>query len=131
MKRREIREIMMQTLYQMEILEDYSKEVFDKAITEYKLSEGNKEYLNEIYNIITEKKVEIDNKIEVNLKDWTMDRISKVDISILRLALSEMMEIEDIPNTVSINEAVELAKKFSDDNSPKFINGVLGNIQND
>ena len=58
-----------------------------------------------------------------------MDRISKVDISILRVAVSEILHIDDIPYNVSVNEAVELAKKFSDDQAPKFINGVLGNIE--
>ncbi len=67
----------------------------------------------------------IDNKISDNLKGWSMDRISKVNLSILRLALCEILYIEDIPYQVSINEAVELAKKYGDDDSPAFINGVL------
>lgn len=130
MKRRDIRELMMQILYQMEIQEDYSVDVLEGALLEHKLSEKNNKYAKEIYNIVIVQKEEIDNKIKDNLKDWTMDRISKVDLSILRLALSEIIGMEDIPMTVSINEAVELAKKFSDDQSSKFINGVLGNIQN-
>lgn len=67
----------------------------------------------------------IDGKISDNLKGWSMDRISKVNLSILRLALCEILYIEDIPYQVSINEAVELAKKYGDDDSPAFINGVL------
>lgn len=59
------------------------------------------------------------------MKDWTMERISKVNLSILRLAMCEILFMEDIPFQVSINEAVELAKKFGDDDSPSFINGVL------
>lgn len=131
MKRRDIRELMMQILYQMEIQDDYSVAVLEGALVEHKLSEKNNGYVKEIYNIVIEQKEEIDNKIKENLKDWTMDRISKVDLSILRLALSEIIGMEEIPSTVSINEAVELAKKFSDDQSSKFINGVLGNVQND
>jgi len=67
----------------------------------------------------------IDKKISDNLKGWSMDRLSKVNLSILRLAICEIMYIDDIPYQVSINEAVELAKKYGDDDSPAFINGVL------
>ena len=67
----------------------------------------------------------IDEKIAQNLKEWKIDRISKVNLSILRLAICEMMYFKDIPYQVSINEAVEIAKKFGDDDSPSFINGVL------
>ncbi len=87
--------------------------------------------MEKIYDIVTEQKEGIDNTIKANLKEWTMDRVSKVDLSILRLAVCEILHIEDIPSNVSINEAVELAKKFSDDQAPKFINGVLGNVKND
>ena len=67
----------------------------------------------------------IDDKISALLKGWTIDRISKVNLSILRLAMCEILFIEDIPYQVSINEAVELAKIFGDDDAPSFINGVL------
>lgn len=67
----------------------------------------------------------IDEKISAHLKDWTVDRISKVNLSILRLAVCEILFFEDIPYQVSINEAIEIAKKFGDDDSPAFINGVL------
>lgn len=131
MKRKETRELTMQLLYQMEMQQDYSKQVLNKCIAEHRLSDNNVAYIQNIYDIITEKKDEIDNTIKANLKDWTMDRISKVDISILRLAVGEMLHMDDIPVNVSINEAVEMAKKFSDDQAPRFINGVLGNVKND
>jgi len=67
----------------------------------------------------------IDKKIADNLKEWTLDRISKINLSILRLAMCEILFIDDIPYQVSINEAVEIAKKFGDDDSPAFINGIL------
>lgn len=67
----------------------------------------------------------IDQKISEHLMDWTIERISKVNLSILRLAMCEILYLEDIPYQVSINEAVEIAKKFGDDDSPAFINGVL------
>jgi len=131
MKRKDVRELMMQILYQMEMQQDYSVEVFKKAIENKNLNENNQGYMEKIYDIVTEQKEGIDNTIKANLKEWTMDRVSKVDLSILRLAVCEILHIEDIPLNVSINEAVELAKKFSDDQAPKFINGVLGNVKND
>lgn len=67
----------------------------------------------------------IDDKISSLLKGWTIERISKVNLSILRLAICEILFINDIPYQVSINEAVELAKKYGDDDAPAFINGVL------
>ena len=93
-------------------------------------SEDNK-YIEEITNGVNEKKDEIDNYISSHLKGWTMSRISKIDIAILRLAIYEIKFREDIPYKVSVNEAVELAKVYSDDSSPSFINGVLAEVIND
>ena len=79
---------------------------------------------------IAEKKDELDEKIKTYLKGWTMDRISKTDLAILRLAVYEMLYREDIPCKVSINEAIELAKAFCEETSPAFINGVLAGVVN-
>jgi N utilization substance protein B len=70
----------------------------------------------------------IDKKIEELALGWTLDRIAKVDLAILRLAVFEIIYNEDIPNEVAINEAVELAKKYSTEESKVFINGILGNV---
>ena len=67
----------------------------------------------------------IDKYISDSLKGWTIERISKIDLSILRLAFCEILYVDDIPYQVTINEAIELAKKYSDDDSASFINGVL------
>ena len=69
----------------------------------------------------------IDTRISGSLKNWTIDRLSKVNLAILRLSISEM-EHADVPYQVSINEAVELAKKYSDDDAPAFVNGVLADL---
>lgn len=75
---------------------------------------------------------EIDNKISSHLSsNWKIERISKVSLSIMRVAVYEMMFLKDIPCSVSINEAVELSKKFSGEEDYKFINGVLGAISKD
>lgn len=70
----------------------------------------------------------IDEKINENLKGWTMDRISKVSVALLRLAIAEILYFDDIPSSVSINEAVELAKVYAPNDDASFINGLLGSV---
>ena len=94
------------------------------------ITKEDKEYIKEIVTGIKENKDKLDDEIKKYLKEWTMDRISKTDLAILRLAVYEIMYREDIPYKVSVNEAVELAKSFSDDSSPSFINGVLAGVIN-
>lgn len=92
------------------------------------ITKEDEEYIKEIVKGIVSKKEELDNKIKKYLKGWTMDRISKTDLAILRVAIYEILYREDIPYKVSINEAIELAKLFSDEQSPAFINGVLAGV---
>ncbi len=77
---------------------------------------------------VLEKLSEIDELIKTHSISWELERISKVDLAIMRLAIFEMIFSKDIPVGVSINEAVEIAKVFGDDESPAFINGILGKI---
>src|SRR5699024_1426346 len=90
--------------------------------------EHQHEFINELITGVKEHKLEIDKKIESFLVNWTLQRISLVDKTILRIALYEIIYIESIPHAVSINEAVELAHKYGDEKSSKFINGILSNI---
>ena len=71
---------------------------------------------------------EINELIKEYSSEWKLNRIAKIDIAIMRLAITEMKYDDDIPVSVSINEAIELCKKYSSDDSHKFINGILGNI---
>lgn len=85
-------------------------------------------YLNKtILDIINNLEL-IDKKIEDNSKAWKINRIAKIDLSILRVALVEILYNELIPNATSINEAVKISKKYSADESYKFINGILGSV---
>ncbi|MCI6401987.1 MAG: transcription antitermination factor NusB [Candidatus Fimivicinus sp.] len=77
---------------------------------------------------VDEKQPEIDSMIEQNAIGWRKDRISRVSLSLMRLALCEMLYIEDVPTSVSINEAVELAKIYASQEDASFINGVLGTV---
>lgn len=92
------------------------------------LSEKDKMYMEEKYHHIMEREAEIDTLLNGASAGWKTSRMSKVDLTILRLAVYEMMFDEDVPVKVAINEAVEMAKKFGQDGSASFINGILGTI---
>lgn len=82
----------------------------------------------EKFDHIKERIDEIDEKINQVAKGWKTERMGKADLAILRLAVYEMLYDEDVPVKVAINEAVELAKKYGGDESPAFVNGILGKI---
>lgn len=86
------------------------------------------EFLEALVTTTCDKQNEIDEHISNNAKGWKINRISKVSLAILRLALAEILYFEDIPAGVSINEAVELAKKYATDEDASFVNGLLGTV---
>ncbi len=86
------------------------------------------DYVETVFKGVCEKTVEIDSAISANLQGWSITRLSKVTLSLLRLAVFEMMYLEEIPVKVSINEAVEIAKKYSTQDDASYINGVLGSV---
>jgi len=85
-------------------------------------------FTEELLNTVKEHREEIDEKIAAYSVSWSMDRMSKVSLSILRLALAEILYLENVPVGVSINEAVELAKKYAGKEDSAFINGILGSF---
>lgn len=93
-----------------------------------KITEEDREFIYTEFSGTYQNLEKIDNVISNNLKGWTMNRLNKVDLAILRLALYEIMYADDIPKSVSVNEAIELCKEYSSDDAPGFINGVLGII---
>lgn len=108
--------------------DDTDEEGNSEVIHEVKVAEKDQEELqNRVDNIIS-KIPEIDEKISAATEGWTIKRIGRVELTILRLALYEMKYDENIPEKVAINEAVEVAKKFGGDESPAFINGVLAKL---
>ena len=121
--RSELREKIMIILYQIDIYKDRNiKYDVDKIIKE-NIEVENEFVKNMVYGVITYKD-ELDNIANSLMKDWTIDRIDKSGAAILRLALYEL-KYEDTPEVVVINEAVELAKKYSDESVRKIINAVL------
>ena len=122
--RHELREAVFKILFQIENTELDYKELLELEQEEI----ANSSYVNNTLTEIINKLEEIDNIISNNLKDWKLERLSKMDRQILRISAYEILH-SDIPYKVSINEAVELSKKYSEkDESYKFINGVLKGI---
>ena len=92
------------------------------------IKEADRVYIEKKYELIAGRRSEIDQIIDAHITGWKTSRMNKVDLTILRLAVYEIKWDEDIPTKVAINEAVELAKKFSGDEGPSFINGVLAKL---
>lgn len=132
MRRSEIREVLFKLLFRAEFndaseMEEQLKLFFDiqTEIDELKITEEERDYIINRENTILDKLPEIDKLIGEKATGWTVDRMGKVDIAIIRLAVYEIVFDEDIPVGVSINEAVELAKKYGREESGSFVNGVL------
>ena len=128
MSRREIREQIFKLLFRIEFNqkeEMAQQEAFFFEDDENQASEKESVQISEKVNKILEKLEEIDKSLNERAKGWETDRMGKVDLTILRLAVYEILYDEEIPTGVAINEAVELAKKFGQDSSPAFVNGVL------
>ncbi|MBQ8250162.1 MAG: transcription antitermination factor NusB [Clostridia bacterium] len=86
------------------------------------------DYVHDVFFGITDTLSQIDEKIASAASGWSLGRLSKASLAIMRLSTYEMTAVDDVPKKVALNEAVELAKKFDDDNAPSFINGVLNTI---
>ncbi|MGI6122630.1 MAG: transcription antitermination factor NusB [Acetivibrionales bacterium] len=129
MGRRETRENAMKLLYQIQIQRDDIEEQIDRFVEEQEITEKqDRDYLLNVVNGVIEKEEEIDNLIANHAKGWTIQRMPKVDLAIMRLSCYEIKYRDDIPINVSINEAVEMAKKYSGEQAKTFVNGVLGKI---
>ncbi|KAA0549471.1 transcription antitermination factor NusB [Bacillus sp. BGMRC 2118] len=124
MKRRTAREKAIQALFQLDLNEQEPSLAIEHVLE----GKESDEFLEQLVLGTTENKQEIDNILIKNLENWSLDRIGNVDRAILRLAVYEMKYEESIPQNVSINEAIELAKIFGDDESSKFINSVLSKV---
>lgn len=130
MKRQKSREKAMELLFSMELSKNSYEETIEMFIEDYEmdLNTIDLEYIKNVVKIVTENLEIINNKIVESLVNWKLERVSKVNLTILRLAVGEMMFIEDVPGNVAINEAVELTKKYSDEKSCSFVNGVLDKV---
>lgn len=130
MSRRRVREHIFTLLFQKEFAQpDEEQERIDLYFEQHSnMKEEDKNFILEEIQGIFQKLDKIDQLLSNYSKGWKIERMSKVDLAILRVAVYEMYYREDIPKSVAINEAIELAKKYSSDEAPPFINGILGKI---
>ena len=129
MNREKIREKTMQLVYQMEASGNF--DISELSLMDEDLNIIGKKQSDDTLEAIKNHKEEIDNIIKSNLDKWNFERIAKTDLAILRTAVAEMLYLDYIPSVVSINEAVELSKKYSEDKAYKFVNSVLGKIKSE
>lgn len=130
-KRRRSREFALQVLYQLEI----SKQDTLRALTQFqghffKGAEGDN-FVERLVLGVSEHRQEIDHLIEQYSENWRLDRMNIIDRNILRMAVFELLYCEDIPPKVTLNEAIDLGKRYGTDDSGGFINGILDRIQNE
>lgn len=128
MSRKAAREVAMRLIYQKDISSSYSIEALEEMIASFRIDEKDVRYIDDIIYGVDKNIDQIDEYIKKHVKGWRFDRISKVDLAILRLAVYELIWVEEIPYKVSINEAVELAKTYGSETSSSFINGILGSF---
>ena len=131
MKRREIREQIFKLLFRVEFNEIIEMEQ-QKALAlddeECKANEKDKEEISAKLDSIVEILPEIDQIIKDNMEGWTLERVGKVELTILRLAVYEIKYDESVPDTVAINEAVELSKKYGQEDAGSFVNGIIAKV---
>lgn len=128
--RSELREKAMVILYQMDILKSNKVDFNIEELISENLEIDSEFVRNLVYGVITHMD-QLNELANQNMKDWSIERIDKTGAAILRIGLYEILYEEDTPNIVAINEAVELAKKYSDVNVRKIINAVLDKVSNE
>jgi len=123
--RRLARELVLQSLYASESGETQPEESFAEIIKDHKLSEKNVQFARTLFSLTMQNRDWADGQIAKLSEHWDVNRIAAIDRTILRMALVELEHIPDTPVKVVLNEAIELARKFSTSESPGFVNGIL------
>ncbi|MDO4282568.1 MAG: transcription antitermination factor NusB [Clostridia bacterium] len=129
MSRKKARDNAFKCIYELEFDNEKNVEkILAFCYEENENKEDEKEYMNVVVNGVKENLERIDSMILSKLKNWSMERIAKIDLAILRLAIYEIMYMDDIPVKVTANEAVELAKLYGNNDSKSFVNGVIAKV---
>lgn len=124
--RREIREVVLQALYAEEVSEDRWEHILTSIVKpRFKTDKDAYKFAEKLFLKTLNNQDEIDAIIKKHIKNWHIQRLNTVDKALLRMALSEFLFFEQIPTKVTINEALEIAKKFSTAKSSNFVNGIL------
>lgn len=116
-------------IFESEVNSESPEYLIEVMLEEHPESESNVDYIKRVYLGVLAKKDEIDKMIEDSMTfGWKLERISKVALAVLRMAVFEILYIEDVPEKVAINEAVEIDKKYDEPDNSAFVNGILGGI---
>lgn len=115
-------------LFQTDVGRNPWQQAMARMLEEEPLPEKSREFLEQLVKGTLQHLKEIDQLITQHSREWTLERMANTDRNILRMAIYEIKYIEDVPAGAAINEAVELAKRYGDENSGKFVNGILGQI---
>lgn len=130
-KRRGSREFALQVLYQLNITKQDAIRILAQSKEHFLPKGANHKFAEKIVLGVLEHHQEIDRLIEQYSENWRLDRMTIIDRNILRMALFELLYCEDIPPKVTLNEAVDLGKRYGSEDSGSFINGILDRIQNE
>jgi N utilization substance protein B len=128
MSRRRARELALRILYWHEQGNGKIEDIMDQVLSGRKYSADNKTFTSTLVKTTIDNLATIDRAIVKVLKNWKFDRVSLIDKLILRIGVCEIQYIPDIPHEVAINEAIEISKRYGDEDSPKFVNGILDAI---
>ncbi len=126
--RRKARELALQVLYQMEVTRDPAPAGPDSFWGHFPSRPASRDFAQRLVAGTVEHRAEIDGSLAEAAENWKLDRMSRVDLTILRLATYELLYCPDIPLRVSIDEAIEIGNRYGSDDSPTFINGVLDRV---
>ena len=126
--RRKARMLALQALYEADSAGHKAEQAIAHLLDSAGLSEDNRTFACQLVNGVIHNREEIDRNIRQFAPAWPLEQIPAVDRNILRVAIFEVLFDDEVPVKVAVNEAVELAKKFGSDNSPRFVNGVLGSV---
>ncbi|MCL6557560.1 MAG: transcription antitermination factor NusB [Firmicutes bacterium] len=128
MSRRRAREAVLIVLFQVDVGRAEADEAFNRTMNDWKIKGQDREFAQAVAFGTLERLGRIDEIIRRLSPDWKLERMNSVDRNLMRMALFEILYRDDIPPNVAINEAVELAKRYGGEESPRFVNGILGRV---
>jgi N utilization substance protein B len=127
-KRRRARELAMEALYRIEVAEESPQLVLEDLFSANPVDEETRDFAQSLVLETVQNQDQIDRLISETAKNWDLERIAIIDKNILRFAIAELLYFADIPMKVTIDEAIEIAKKYSTPDSSRFVNGILDKI---
>lgn len=131
MKRREARELVLKILYAWDVGKNDADQVMEQLFNEENTTESGRVFCRSLVNGVIANLVAIDKLISKYSTDWPLDRMAVVDRNLMRIAVFEILFSDGVPSAVAVNEAIEIAKSYGSEESPRFVNGILGNIIKD